>query len=106
MTSVGGGTRGESGAVLIGGGIIGVWELIGVCALGPAIFEREADLGNDAFDPNPAPEKSCGEPRRCEEVLERDKTESESSREVPEEKSVDIFLALLFKGVAIMASKY
>lgn len=62
-------------------------------------------MGSDAFDPNPAPGKSCVEPRRCEEVLERDKTESESSREAPEEKSVDIFLALLFRGVAIMASQ-
>lgn len=80
--------------------------MIELCGLRPAIFEREADLGNDAFDRDPEPGNSCDEPRRCEDVLECDKTESESSLEVPEENSVDNLLALLFRGAAMMGSKF
>lgn len=60
----------------------------------------EADFGKGAFDPGPAQGKSCDGRRWCEDALECDSIESESSRGVPNEKRVDIFFALLFAIVA------
>jgi hypothetical protein len=84
----------------------------GMCTCGPREllalwsekFDSEADFGIDVFGTGPAVGKSCDARRRCEDVLECDAIESESSREVPVEKREDNFFAPLVKGAAIVAA--
>ena len=97
MTSAGGGARGESGTVLMGGGI-GPRGLMETFVLWPDRFGFDADCANVACEAESALSKSCDNPRLWEDELGSDMTEFErANRE-------DILFVLLFNGDAMAAA--